>query len=369
MDKKLFRSLMLLITFTVLLIFVIVRFDDLWRIAVNIFANFTPLFVGLAIAFVLSRPCAFFRRLLDRALGGTKLAGASIPLAVALSYVVLLGVVVAVFAFVIPQLAESVERFAGNLNGYVAQAQSWLNVLVERFHLEQLDLSKLDQELKLVLNNVLSALSGALPQLVSLTSNIVRVVVTAALAFVFSVYMLSGKDKLLSQCRRTLKAYLPQSIYESILDVAALTAGTFSKFVTGQVTDACILGSLTFVGMVVFRFDYPLLVAVLIAVTALIPIVGAYVGAFTSALLLAMISPIRAIWFLVMLVCLQQFEGNVIYPRVVGSNIGLPAIWVLAAVTVGGGLLGFVGILVSVPIASVLYTLLRRDVHKRLGEA
>ncbi len=369
MDKKLFRSLMLLITFTVGLILLIVKFDTLWDVFGRAFAILTPLFVGLAIAFVLSRPCAFFRRLFDRAFGKSKLNRLSLPLAVVISYLILFGVVAAVFAFVIPELVFNIGRFASNLSGYVDQAQVWLNGLLSSLHLEQLDLSKLDQVLKNLLDGVLAALSGAVPQLVNLTNSIVTVVINVALSFVFSVYMLAGKDYLLSQCRRIMKAYLPDSLYRRLLDVAALTAGTFSKFVMGQVTDACILGTLTFIGMLIFRFEYALLIAVLIGVSALVPIVGAYVGAFTSALLLAMIDPLRAVWFLIMLVCLQQFEGNVVYPRVVGTSLGLPGIWVLAAVTVGGGLFGFVGMLLSVPVASILYTLVKKDVHKRLGEA
>lgn len=367
MDKKLFRSLLLLITFTVGLIFLIVRFDDLWRAISNVVSIFTPLFLGLAIAFVLVRPCALFRSLFDRALGGTKLAKASVPLAVTLSYLLLFGVVAAVFAFVIPQLVASMGRFASNLEGYVGQAQVWLNEIMAWLNLETLDLSRLDQMLRDLLNGALTALSSAVPQLLSLTSNLVSIVVTTVLSLVFSIYMLSGKDRLLGQCRRVLRAYAPARVYEVVLDVAALTAGTFSKFVTGQITEACILGSLTFAGMVILRLDYPLLVGVLIGVSALVPIVGAYVGAFTSALLLVMIDPMKALIFLIFLVCLQQFEGNVIYPRVVGTSLGLPGIWVLGAVTVGGGVFGFLGMLLSVPVASILYTLLQRNVRKRLA--
>lgn len=367
MDKKLFRSLLLLIAFTVGLIFLIVRFDDLWHGWNHILANFTPLFIGLAIAFVLSRPCALFRTFFDGKLKGTALEKISLPLAVTLSYLLLFGVISAIFAFVIPQLVTSIEQFLGNLNGYMAQAQEWINALVSRFQLEELDLSRLDQMLKDLFNAALATLSNAVPHLMSLTSNLVSILITLVLSLVFSIYMLSGKDRLLSQCRRVLRAYTPPTVYSGILDVTALTANTFSKFVTGQVTEACILGALTFTGMVLLRLDYPLLIGVLIGVSALVPIVGAYVGGLTSALLLVMIAPIKALIFLIFLVCLQQFEGNVIYPRVVGTSLGLPGIWVLAAVSVGGGLFGFLGMLLSVPVASILYTLLRRDVHKRLG--
>lgn len=374
MDKKLFRSLLLLITFTVGLIFVIVRFDDLWQFAAALLSNFTPLFAGLAIAFVLTQPCAFFRRHLDRALGGTPLAKASVPLAVLLSYLLLFGVVAALVAFVIPQFVSSVGTFLSNLEGYMRQAQVWVNSFMEWFNVEgqalagmdQL-LSRLDQVLRNVFNSTLDALSNVVPFLLNFTTNLVSVVVTSVLALVFSIYMLAGKDTLLGQCRRVLKAYLPKPLCDAVLDVTALTAGTFSRFVTGQVTETIILGCLTFLGMLLLRLDYAPLISVLIGVSALVPIVGAYVGAATSALLLLMVSPMKALIFLVFLVCLQQFEGNVIYPRVVGTSLGLPGIWVLAAVTVGGGLFDFLGMLLSVPIASILYTLLKRDVRRRLA--
>ena len=209
MDKKLFRSLLLLITFTVGLIFVIVRFDDLWQFAAALLSNFTPLFAGLAIAFVLTQPCAFFRRHLDRALGGTPLAKASVPLAVLLSYLLLFGVVAALVAFVIPQFVSSVGTFLSNLEGYMRQAQVWVNSFMEWFNVEgqaltgmdQL-LSRLDQVLRNVFNSTLDALSNVVPFLLNFTTNLVSVVVTSVLALVFSIYMLAGKDTLLGQCRR-----------------------------------------------------------------------------------------------------------------------------------------------------------------------
>ena len=374
MDKKLFRSLLLLITFTVGLIFVVVRLDDLLRLAAALLSNFTPLFVGLAIAFVLTQPCAFFRRHLDRALAGTSLARASVPLAVLLSYLFLFGVIAALVAFVIPQFVGSVGTFLSNLEGYMRQAQIWVDSFMEWFNVEgqalagmdQL-LDRLDQLLRDAFSGTIEALSSAVPFLLNFTTNLVSIVVTGVLAVVFSIYMLAGKDTLLGQCRRVLKAYLPKPLCDMVLDVTALTAGTFSRFVTGQITEAAILGCLTFLGMLLLRLDYAPLISVLIGVSALVPIVGAYVGAATSALLLLMVSPMKALIFLIFLACLQQFEGNVIYPRVVGTSLGLPGIWVLAAVTVGGGLFDFLGMLLSVPVASILYTLLRRDVHRRLS--
>ena len=181
--------------------------------------------------------------------------------------------------------------------------------------------------------------------------------------------MVSGKERLLSQCRRLLRAYVPPKFADPILDVVHLTGDTFTHFVTGQLIEACILGGLCSIGMLFIQPDYAPLIGVIIGSSALIPVAGAYIGAILSALLLLMVSPLKAVTFLIFLVILQQIEGNVIYPKVVGTSIGLPGIWVLAAVTVGGGLMGLVGVLLSVPIASVLYTLLRRDVHRRLDRA
>ena len=229
------------------------------------------------------------------------------------------------------------------------------------------DLSGLNDVLKNLFNYVLGFLSDLGPHLLELTSGIVSMVVTGVLSLVFSIYMLSGRDTLMSQCRRVLRAYVPARFADPLTDVVHQTADTFTRFVTGQLIEACILGGLCAAGMLFIQADYAPLIGVIIGASAIIPVAGAYIGAIVSALLLVMVSPIKALVFLVFLVVLQQIEGNVIYPKVVGTSIGLPGIWVLAAVTIGGGVGGLVGVLLSVPVASVLYALLRRDVHKRLA--
>ena len=200
-----------------------------------------------------------------------------------------------------------------------------------------------------------------------MTSVVVSGVVTGVISLVFSIYMLSGAPRLTAQCRRLVRAYLPENIARHVLSVTRLTVDTFSKYVSGQMVEACILGSLCFLGMCIFRFDYAPLISVAVGVFALIPIAGAYLGAVLAVLLLVMIDPWQAVWFLVFLVALQQFEGNIIYPRVVGTSMGLPGIWVLAAVTVGGSLFQLVGMVVSVPLAAVVYTLLKQDLRARLS--
>ncbi|MCI5929444.1 MAG: AI-2E family transporter [Pseudoflavonifractor capillosus] len=375
MDKKLFKSILWIITYAVLLVLFIIQFDEVRGLFWTVIGLFQPLFIGFAIAFVLNRPCQLFSQLYDRGLGRTKAKNLSRPLAVATSYLLMFVLIIAFFSLVLPKLVESIQIFLNSINGYMLNIQEWLNKqewlapLFSSLHLDTLDLSNFSDLIKGALNGVVNTLTTAVPQLLTITSNIISIVVTGFLSIIFSVYMLSGKATLLSQCRRVLKAYAPPKVEAWVTDVVHLTANTFTAFVSGQLIEACILGGLTALGMLFIQADYAPLIGVIVGATALIPMVGAFLGGAVAAVLLIMVSPLKTLIFLIFLLCLQQFEGNVIYPRVVGNNVGLPAIWVLAAVTVGGGLFQFVGILVSVPVASVLYTLLRRDVHRRLGES
>ena len=368
MDKRLFKSILLIITYAVVLVMVLARLELIGAALGQLLGLFRPLIIGFALAFILNRPCHFFFRLYSRGLGKTKAAGAARPLAVVSSYLALIVVIAAVFSFVVPKLTQSIQTFALNLSGYLTNIQDWVNQLVDDLHLdmEALDLSRLNETLENLFQQTLGMLSSLAPHLLELTTGIVSVVVTGVLALVFSIYMLSGRERLLAQCRRVLRAYVPAKFADPITDVVHLTSDTFTRFITGQLIEACILGGLCSAGMLFIQPDYAPLIGVTIGASAIIPVAGAYIGAIISAVLLLMVSPLKALVFLLFLVVLQQIEGNVIYPKVVGSSIGLPGIWVLAAVTVGGGLLGLEGVLLSVPVASVLYTLLRRDVRKRL---
>ena len=370
MEKKLFRSLILLITYAVVLVAVIVKLDAVGGWLGGVLAAFQPLIAGLVIAFILDRPCNFFARQYAKLLPG-RAGRAARPLAVVTAYLAVILFIAVLVALVVPELTHSIEMFIGNIGTYAANFQDLYDWVVAKLDLEQLaslDLSSgISDTLKDLLTGALDTLTNTLPHLVTMTSVVVSGVVTGVLALVFSIYMLSGAPRLTAQCRRLVKAYLPPRLSTPLLSVAHLTVDTFSKYVNGQLVEACILGGLCFAGMCVFRFDYAPLISVIIGVSALIPIAGAYLGAGVAVLLLVMIRPLEALWFLVFLVTLQQLEGNLIYPRVVGTTMGLPGIWVLAAVTVGGSLMGLVGMVVSVPLAAVAYTLLKGDLRARLA--
>ena len=369
MDKNLFRRLILLITYAVVLVAVIVKLDAVtgWLGAVAV--AFQPLVIGGVIAFVLNRPCNFFAKQYEKILP-EKGRKAARPLAVASSYLVVILLICILVSMVVPELIHSIETFIGNISTYAANFQDLYDWVVAKLDLEQLadlDLSSgINDTLQKLLSGVLDALTNTLPHLITMTSVVVSGVVTGVISLVFSVYILSGAPKLTGQCRRLVLAYLPERVSKPLLSVSRLTIDTFTKYISGQVVEACILGGLCFLGMCLFRFAYAPLISVIVGVSALIPVAGAYLGAGISAVLLVMIDPLQALWFLVFLVTLQQLEGNLIYPRVVGSSMGLPGLWVLAAVTVGGAMLGLPGIVLSVPTAAVLYTLLKQDLHQRI---
>lgn len=368
MSKKLFRSLILLITYTVLLVLLVVNRRELTDFWGKILSTCQPLIIGFGIAFVLHRPCAFLQRTFED-LFPDWLDKAARALAVLLSYVLLLGAIALLISFVIPGLASSIRTFIGSLSTYAANLQhlyDWAVSVLDLEGLSNVDLSGLSDTLKTILTNALNTLTSAVPQLVGATAKLISGIVTAFLSVVFSIYLLASGPKLVAQGRKLILAYLPKNISDKLLSVIRLAVGTFTRFITGQVTEAAILGGLCFVGMTIFRFDYAPLISVVIAVSALIPIAGAYVGAIIAFLLLVMINPVKAVWFVVFLLILQQLEGNIIYPRVVGTSIGLPGLWVLAAVTIGGGLFGFTGMLLGVPCTAVVYALVKADVNRRL---
>ena len=370
MEKGFFKKLVLLVTYTVVLVAAIVKIDAVAAWVKNVLSAFSPLFIGFALAFILNRPCNFFNRLYEKHFR-PKAKKAARPLAVATSYVIFLAVVTVIIWLIVPELIRSIENFIGNLSIYAANLEGLYNSLVEKLGFEALaDLNLpaiLNENLNKLLSGALNLLTDTLPHLISVTGVVVNGVITAVLAVVFSAYMLSGGPRLINQCRRLTVNYLPKKMVAPALDVAKLTADTFTRYISGQVIEAFILGALCFLGMCIFRFEYAALISTIITVSALIPVVGAFFGAFSSAILLLMINPMQAFWFLVFILILQQLEGNLIYPRVVGSSIGLPGLWVLAAVTVGSSLMGFVGLVAGVPITAVLYTLLKRNLHKREG--
>ncbi len=332
----------------------------------------SPFVLGAAIAFVLNVPMRAIEGWLRCIKNGKIRRGAALVLTL-LAVVV---VVVSVIMLIVPQVEQTVNeilvklppfflKLEADVENFLSQRPELLQWIRENLDLSAFDWNNVLQKITDFLSNSVTSLFGSAVSMVgSLTSMIFNVVVS----FVFALYCLTSKETLAKQGRRLLYSLVPEHFADETVRILRMTNSAFSNFITGQCLEAVILGLLFVIAMMIFRMPYIPLISVLIAVTALVPLVGAFVGCILGAFFIMVNDPVQAVTFVIMFLVIQQFEGNVIYPRVVGSSIGLPGMWVLLAVTVGGELMGISGMLVMVPLASVLYTLLREFTQKRLDK-
>lgn len=310
-----------------------------------------PLFIGAAIAFVMNIPAMRLRKMWRRI---CKKSGERTltTLSVATAYILLLGVIAGIMWIIVPQLISSVKLFFDNFDEY------YNNFIGYCEKLEKRDTLGIFTALKKALESFSRGLPEMLEKAAIKGSDIVGSVAHLLIGFVFSIYILSDKENIRRGISLIVKKYSGER-YETVCKRYRMVYDTFSRFVVGQISEAVILGVLCYIGMKIFRFEYALLISTIIGVTALIPVVGAIVGTVPSALLIFLISPVRAIWFVVFIIVLQQLENNFIYPKVVGKNLGIPPVLVLLAIMLGAGIGGAAGILLGVPLMSLGYAILQ----------
>lgn len=372
LNKENMRKIRELIVFTIVILMALWKYTlvvDVLGFVLNIIF---PFLLGGAIAFILNVPMSFLERQIFGN-GNTQakpVQRIARPCSLTLTVLCVIGIIALVMFVVIPQLGSTFVSLGKSIQDFMPSAILWME---ELFHNNEeiMDLlGDLNMDWDKILDSVVSFFkSGAgnvLNSTMSAAKSIISSVTTFFIAFVFSCYILLQKEKLRVQVQKIFYAYLPGKIVEKILDICSLTYRTFSSFLAGQCVEALILGMMFLVAMWILRLPYALLVGVLIAFTALIPIFGAFIGCVVGAFLILMVDPVKALTFVAMFLVLQQVEGNLIYPKVVGNSVGLPSIWVLAAVSIGGSLMGVVGMLVFIPLVSVVYILFRGDVYKRL---
>lgn len=361
------RKKIIVITYAALLLFVVMKFDFVRGILGNVTHILSPFFLGIVLAFVLNKPMCFFERLLSKKI---KKKGTVRGLSITISFLIFLLVIVAVFWFIVPQLVINANMFISRTTIYIGRIERWINEFNYKYNLQSVDLEKLFGQLTDLIQSVstfvVNYIGDIVPRLITVTTNLVSFIFNLVITIVFAINLLAAKENILKQLGLLNRAYIPEKYVVKIEKVATIVNDIFGKYLIGQVTEACILGGLCFIGMKIFRFDYAILISTLIAVTALIPVAGAWIGGGLSFILLALVSPLNAVMFFIYLTVLQQLENNLIYPRVVGSSIGLPGIWVIFAVTVGGGLFGLPGIMLSVPTMSVIYALVGENAKNRL---
>ena len=364
------KNYFLLITYAIVLAYVFLNLDTVWNVVVTIIDLIKPFIIGICIAFVINIPMKFFEEKVVGKLTKEK-SKLKRPLSLIITIIVLVGLIIGLMTFVIPQLAESCSTLVKNVPEYVDSLEKFMNKNINSKELLSSDVIEevynkilsMGQNIIKIIGQVAGTIvSHALDITVGVTSTIINIV----MAFIVSIYILLSKEKLFNQIKKILYAYMKKENVIKFLKVSKIANIKFTNFVRSQVIEACILGVLCFIGMTICSMPYALLISTIIGVTALVPIFGAFVGAILSAFIVLMVSPIKVILFAVIFVVIQQIEGNLIYPFVVGNSIGLSALWVLFAITVGGNAFGVVGMLIGVPLFGVLYTLISITTNKRL---
>lgn len=371
-DKQKVKQIRQMIVLVAALVFVLMYSEVVFAGLGLVFQIISPFIIGGVIAFVLNIPMTKFEKRLFGNSDHKVVRNIKRPVSMVCAFFFVFLVISLVILAVVPQLKSTIETLSQKAPAFIEDVLAALEKLAadNPYLLEQL--AKIEQinfdwaSLSKTVGNFLkNGLSNMVTSTVNVASNIFGAVANFVIALIFSIYVLGQKEKLGSQGRRILQAYLPESGYAYAMEVLHRLYVNFTSFVCGQCLEAVILGALFVIAMVIFGMPYALMVGTLIAFTALIPIVGAFIGCFVGAFMILLENPVMALWFVVMFLVIQQIEGNLIYPRVVGNSVGLPSIWVLVAVSVGGSLFGVPGMLVFIPITSTAYSLLRDDVNRR----
>ncbi len=372
-EKKLTKLIFEWILFAGLVCLGVIYSRELLTILRVFVGMLSPFLVGGAVAFVLKLPTSFIER---NIFGRWKMSsGLKRGFSILLALLFVLSLLVFVVLIVVPQLGRTLIELGTTISASLREWIIKLENLVQQYPELQDSLVALENisvdwnsVISYVTNFVKTGVLSMITTTVGIGGSVAGMLFDGVIAFVFAIYILCGKEKLGYQGKKLLRAYLSEKGYNRTMKILALCNQNFSKFISGQCLEAVILGTMFVICMTIFRMPYALLVGVLIAFTALIPIVGAFIGCAVGAFLILMVSPIKAVGFVAMFLVLQQLEGNLIYPKVVGNSVGLPAIWVLVAVSVGGSMFGVVGMLVFIPLMSTFYALLRENVNVKITE-
>lgn len=365
LDRKTTKQILLIVAFGVTLFWVLLNLSKIFDILGAVMKLLTPFFIGLALAFIMKVPMKHIEHFLGKIQLQKERKGlrkAIRPISISLTLFLILLMIFFVFFLVIPDVGKTIVLIKDQIPEFVARIQEWWKEYEQHLPTVSTWISSLDLDWGKYMDTLADYLQkgavGVVNATVSFTTSLFSGLINLALGFIFAVYLLMQKEKLAVQCKKLLYSFLSEKLADESVRISRVSDRAFTNFISGQCTEAVILGCLCFIGMMIFRFPFALTISVLVGFTALIPIFGAFIGTAVGAFLIFVTDPLLALWFIVFILVLQQIEGNLIYPKVVGTSVGLPSLWVLLAVTVGGASMGILGMLINVPIASILYTLL-----------
>lgn len=367
MKDKTRKDIIIIISYIALVIFALVNFSKIFTFLGKVISIFSPFLLGIILAFVLNVLNNFIEKKIFGKIKPSKVWNkVKRPLCITLSLILVFLTIFFVMNLLIPQLKNSASLFTDTLPAYKEDIIGILN----KFDVDESTVNKVGEYLDNFGKVITDYIKGNSKDVITVTTevatSVINIISKGIITLVFAIYMIAQKETLSRQINKVMRAYLKPKTINKINTIGTLANKTFSNFVTGQCLEALIFGSLVFVGMLIFRFPYASTIGVLLGFTSLIPIFGAFIGTAIGFILIMMVSPVKAILFVVFIIVLQQIEGNLIYPRVVGKSIGLPGMWVLLSVTVGGSIGGILGMLIATPLCSLLYALFTKMVNDRL---
>lgn len=355
------KNIFIILSYTALLVLGVIYFESIFQYLGELLNIIQPFIIGFILAFIFNIPMKFFEKKLAIQNKKKRRVVSAI-----LSVLLILLVLLLVVMVVVPQVIENVRTLIDNLPSIFAQAEKWLNYVFEEIRLSPDLLDKINEFQTRFAQTFISTLTAWAPNIASGVSHITTSVINIFMGFVMAIYMIFSKDKLIRQVKKFAHALFNDQHYQYISEVVKLTGATFENFLAGQLTESIIIGVLCYIGCMILDIPYASIAAIVIGFTNIIPYFGPIIGAVISSVLILFVSPVKALIFLVFSTLLQQFESNLIYPHVVGNSVGLSALWVLFAVSVGGGLFGIPGMVFGLPTFSVIYELLRRWTNYRL---
>lgn len=372
MDKKRFKENIFLVSFGIILFMLVVNISTVYEYFTTIVDIITPFIIGFVIAYILNRPLMFFKNNIfnfiekNMVKKGKELSNILSIISVYFFFFLILSLLI---SFIIPQIIDSVKILANDIPTYTEKLQEFYTFIVDKYGIEKSDILKLVIDTwNEISSKFFSIISDIIPQIVSVTVSLTGAITNFIIGFIISVYMLSSKDFLLDKSKKIFYAFIPKKHNENLMDICSKTNQTFCKFITGQLTDAFIVGVLCFIGMSLLKIPFSVLVSTIIAFTNIIPIFGPIIGMIPTVLIILMADPSKAIIFIIFVIILQQIDGNFIYPKIVGDSIGLPGIFVMFAIILGGGLFGIIGMILGVPIFAVFYYIISNIVKYKINK-
>lgn len=352
-------------------IFILFLCINYWSVVGNaigvFFSGITPILIGCALAYLVNIfMCSFEKRYFPNSSKEIVIKSRR-PVCMAIAILLVLGVIVLLIYMIIPELINCIEMFGNALPDLVRyiSKNEYVKMIVSPETLDKLKDMKWDSYAEKIGAFLFSGVGGAVNTVAAVASSVVSVAVTVALGIIFAFYFLTGKEKMTAQCKRVIRALFKEKMYNKIMHCFYVFDECFHRYIVGKLIDAVVLGGMCMIVMFICRLPYVVMIGTLVGFTALIPVVGAYVGAIVGALMILTESPMKAVIFLIIIIIVQLIEGNLIYPKIMGSSLGLPGIWVLAAVTLGGSLFGIIGMLIGVPIFAGFYKLAAEGIKKR----